>query len=373
MTIPKEPAMFNAKTLIAVLFSLLMGLVAVKAYSVFTHSRPAKEKVQETNQNPAEPERPLEKTEPEIYSRAIPRGKRIVSLKVDEVSGVTRGLARDDLVDLIAVTELTGTGGGKIARTVLQSVRVFDVEEAFYQKQLTDPALKKKKSWTVQLLVRLDQAVVLASVDEAATLRLVMRNPEDEAVEVSNAVIFTPEAGLSREGETGPALASHILPGMRAIDLAVDDSSGICSRLRPGDRVDVIMSSRISRFTTQEGNEAVGTQAVVNNLRKSSKILLQNIQVIATDQPLNPLTGKVGSVSMVSLMVTPRQAEKLAVVSDTAKSGVIRLLLRGTDDHEQVTTRGELFSDQVLTDKRAFRVIDTIKGTKTYPRKYYDE
>ncbi len=368
--------MLNARTLIIILFSLLIALLAVKSVSLFNedkHTAPSHPPEKQMPQVvPSPGTQPPSEPAPSYFSDAIPLGKRIVSIKVDEVSGITRYLETGDRVDVIAISDLGGRDRGNIARTVVQNVRIFDVEEGFYKKQLTDKALRKKKAWTLKLEVSLEQGIRLASVDETAKLRLLLRNRNDNETPQSMPIIFTPDRGSFLAGQNKTDLALKITPGMRAIDLKVDNRTGICGKLKPGDRVDVIMSFKIARFATEDGNPAVGTKGVVQNMRKSSRIVIQNVQVIATDQSGGHPTKAQKPVSMVSVMVTPKQAEKMAVVIDTSKSGIVRLILRHPTDHEHVNTGGELFSDQVLTDKRAFKVIETLKGTRIYPRKFYD-
>jgi Flp pilus assembly protein CpaB len=366
--------MFNPRTLISILFSLLMALLAVKAYSIYRHSPSQKQALAASSEKQQpETQAEVETPVPNTYSRLIPKGMRLVTIKVDEVSGVSRELAKNDRVDVIAVTDLGISEKGRVARAVLQDVTIFDVAESFFKKQLTDKALKKKKEWTIQLLVSLDQAIGLASLDESARLRLVLRNPDDSAREAASAVAYLPGTGFVRQGDLSVGLTSRITPGMRAISLEVEDSDGMCGRLRAGDRVDVISSFRLAKFSTQGGNQAVGTDGKVTGHKKSSKIILQNVMVISTDQPVDLLTGAQKSSAVVSLMVTPAQAEKIALLSDASKDTLLRLILRNPADTGHIHTAGALFSEQVLTEKRPFKVIDTIKGTKTYPRKYYED
>lgn len=365
--------MLNPRTLISILFSLLMALLAVKAYSIYKHASAQKQAVAVSLEKSRPAAQTLKQTpEPMTYSRAIPKGMRLVTIKVDEVSGVSRDLSKDDRVDVIAVTDLGLSGGGRVARAVLQDVIIFDVAESFFKKQLTDKALKKKKDWTVKLQVTLDQAVVLASVDESARLRLVLRNPDDTSRISAPAAAYLPGTGIVRQGETAKSLTDLIKPGMRAISLKVADSDGMCGRLTAGDRVDVISSFKLARFSAEGGNQAVGTAGKITGHKKSSKIILQNVMVISTDQPVNPLTGAQKSSAVVSLMVTPAQAEKIALLADASKETLLRLILRNPADISPVYTGGELFSEQILTEKQPFKVIDTIKGTKTIPRKYYE-
>ncbi len=355
------------KTLIILLFSLLIGLLAVKAFSLVTRENATPPQV-EAKAPEAKPVEPVHVS----FSGSVPKGKRVVSIMVNEVSGATRALEQGDRVDVIAVTDLSGTRGGKIARVVLQNVVVHDVEQSFFKKQLTDKITRKKKNWTLQLLVNLSQAVTLASVDESAILRLVLRNPQDDSVEEATAVYYTPRTGAASQDGDPQSLPWQIHPGMRAISLPVNNSDGICDTLSPGDRVDIMVSFKLAAFVANEGNEAVGTAGYVSNHRKSSKIFLQDIEVLSTDQSGNTYEDKISPVKRVSLMVTPKQAEKIAVISDASKASEIRLILRHPKDREKIATRGELFSDQIIKDKRAYRVIDTIKGTKVHPRKFYE-
>ena len=223
--------MLNPRTLISILFSLLMALLAVKAYSIYKHAAAQKQTAAVTIEKPRPAAQPLE---PITYSRAIPKGMRLVTIKVDEVSGVSRDLSKNDRVDVIAVTDLGISGGGRVARAVLQDVIIFDVAESFFKKQLTDKALKKKKDWTVKLQVTLAQAVVLASVDESARLRLVLRNPDDTNHTSAPAAAYLPGTGVVRQGQTTKSLTDLIRPGMRAISLKVADSDGMCGRLTAG-------------------------------------------------------------------------------------------------------------------------------------------
>ena len=366
--------MSNARKLIIVLFSILIGLLAVKAYTVLT--RP-----QATGQSPEvrEPAKVLEdpakhppNREIQRFSQTVPKGMRIAAVRVDEISGVTRNLAPKDRVDLIAVTGIDGSANGKMARAVLQNIEIFQVDNSPHKNGSKGKSGKRSKTWSLQLLVTLEQAVILSSVDEGAALRLVLRNPQDKEDSGVEAFVYTPGTGPVRERDLVSDFSSRIAPGMRAVSLRVENKDGICDQLRSGDRVDVIMSSKVSRFSTPGGNQAVGTKGEIHNLRKSSRILLQDVKVLATDLPFGRKYGK-KSATMVSLMVSPKQAEKIAVITDASKSGVLRLILRNPGDDRRVATQGELFSDQVVKDKQSFKIIQTVKGTTIHPQKFYQE
>jgi Flp pilus assembly protein CpaB len=353
--------MFKPKTIIILVFSLLAGLLAVKAYTIATQAAPKAKKEIKKKAPPA----------PKAYSGSVPKGKRVVSIKVNEVSGATRALEKGDRVDIIAVTNANGSRGGKIARVVLQNVIIHDVEQSYFNKQLTDKITRKKKTWTLQLQVHLSQAVTLASVDEAAVLRLVLRNPGDDTVEKTDTIFYSPNSGPG-PAKPEPELSGRIRPGMRAISLPVDSQDGLCRSLKAGHRVDVVVSFKLAGYAANQGNQAVGTTAVVTSHKKSSKIFLQDVEVMATDQSGNLFAEHQKPATRVTLMVTPKQAEKMAVITDASKFCQIRLILRHPNDRQKVATQGELFQDLIFKEKKAYRPIDTVRGTKVFPGKFYE-
>ena len=116
-----------------------------------------------------------------------------------------------------------------------------------------------------------------------------------------------------RKGERG-FLAAVLQPGMRAVSINIDDATGISGLVFPGDRVDAIL--------THETVTRVGDQNVRNRV---SETIMVNIRVLALDQRTNDLEGKPVRARTVTLEVTPRQAEIIAVA---ARMGAITLTLR---------------------------------------------
>ncbi|MBI9092428.1 MAG: hypothetical protein JEZ12_24695 [Desulfobacterium sp.] len=368
--------MFKAKTVIAILFSVLMGLLAVKGVSMLKKA-PAPPTAQVAVAAPLPAQKPeknkIEKAPVQAdFSHGIPKGMRIVTIRVDEISGVTRELKKEDRVDVLAITDYQGSQRGTISRMVLQNITVFDLEETSFKKRLTDKVTKKKKTWSIHLLVTPDQGTVLASIGEAAKLRLLLRNNDDTEVLGARPIIYTTRSGLVtiRDGHVNPA--HRIKPGMRAISLEIDNNDGICGTLEPGDRVDLIFSCMESLFATEGGNSAVGTKGVMNGHRKSSRILLQDLEVLETEDSLEGALGNAKKSKYLTLVVTPKQAEQLTVVTDASKSGKFRIVARNPGDRGHVNSRGELFTDLVIKEKRTFRMIEILKGTSKYPVKFYE-
>jgi len=142
---------------------------------------------------------------------------------------------------------------------------------------------------------------------------------------------------LATEGSSA-GLSAIIPEGYRAMSVRVDDEVGIAGFVMPGTLVDVLA------VITPQNN----TQGPI------SKIVLQNIKVLASgqdlDQPKNE--REANSVRSVTLQVTPEQAEKLNL---SASEGRLRLALRNSKDQGDEPTLG---ADKrtLLTGERALLV-----------------
>ncbi len=132
------------------------------------------------------------------------------------------------------------------------------------------------------------------------------------------------EARLAPEG-TAAGLSAVIPEGYRAMTVKVDDVVGISGFIMPGTLVDVVV--------VIEPDDRAGMKDPI------SKIVLQNIKVLANgqniDQPENQ--REANSVKAVTLLVTPEQAEKLALA---ASEGRLQLVMRNSIDQGDEQTTG---------------------------------
>jgi pilus assembly protein CpaB len=144
------------------------------------------------------------------------------------------------------------------------------------------------------------------------------------------------EARLAPEGTAG-GLSAVIPEGYRAMTVKVDDVVGISGFIMPGTLVDVVV--------VIDPAEKNGMQDPI------SKIVLQNIKVLANgqniDQPDNQ--REANSVKAVTLLVTPEQAEKLALA---ASEGKLQLVMRNSVDQGDEQTTG-INKRGLLTGERA--------------------
>jgi pilus assembly protein CpaB len=126
------------------------------------------------------------------------------------------------------------------------------------------------------------------------------------------------DAQLMNE-ETGllPLLISE---GMRAMSVKVDDVTGVSGFITPNSRVDVIVS----------GSDA-------EDREQRSKLILQNVKVLATGKSIEQKDEKPVEVPTVTLLVSPEDAEKLTLAT---RQDPVRLALRNYRDDQFVGTPG---------------------------------
>ena len=129
------------------------------------------------------------------------------------------------------------------------------------------------------------------------------------------------EGKLAAKG-AGAGLAITIPEGMRAVSVRVDDVIGVAGFVLPGTRVDVMLTlpPKLDRKETV------------------TQMILQNMPVLAAGQIVQQdAQGKPMTVSVLTLMVTPAEAELLVLA---ANEGKIQLALRNTMDDVEVKTVG---------------------------------
>lgn len=129
------------------------------------------------------------------------------------------------------------------------------------------------------------------------------------------------EGKLAATG-AGAGLSITIPTGMRAVSVRVDDVIGVAGFVLPGTRVDVMLTlpPKLDRKETV------------------TQMILQNMHVLAAGQIVQQdAQGKPITVSVLTLMVTPVEAELLVLA---ANEGKIQLALRNTLDDADVKTIG---------------------------------
>jgi len=134
---------------------------------------------------------------------------------------------------------------------------------------------------------------------------------------------------------SGLGLATVIPPGMRAVAVRVNEVVGVAGFVLPGMRVDVLVTGR----PPNSDNESVTTT------------VLQNITVLSANQQTQPDSrGGAINATVVSLLVTPEQAEVLTLAGNEGK---IQLVLRNAVDQEIQQTPGKQVAELFGLRKRS--------------------
>lgn len=159
------------------------------------------------------------------------------------------------------------------------------------------------------------------------------------------------ESKLSPAGSAG-GLSSLLEEGTRAITVSVNEIVGVAGFAQPGSRVDILVSTK-----SDDGRDG----------KQISKIVLENVKVLAVAQQTSADPNKPKVVNAATLEVTPEQAEKL----DLARSvGTLSLALRNELDKKTVTTTGAAKADllQGLRNETAKPAPSTPKVAVHRPR-----
>jgi pilus assembly protein CpaB len=123
--------------------------------------------------------------------------------------------------------------------------------------------------------------------------------------------------------EAGAGLPPIIPSGMRAVSVRVNEVIGVAGYVLPGTRVDVLATASPTN----------------NQTDMITKVVLQNITVLTAGTRLeqDDKEGKPVQVTVVTMAVSPEQAEKLALASTEGK---IQLALRNPLDTSTPETPG---------------------------------
>lgn len=358
--------MRKVRTVIALVVALTLSGLA--AYAMYEYLNRRQEPTPQPPVAVAEEEKvPPPPTEKRL-SRRLESGMRAVTLAVDSVTGGSRELTAGDRVDVQAVVPIPDLPEGRVSHPLLSDVRVIAVG-------INNKAGGKQPNrWAVTVAVTPADAAALTSADPSARLQLIVRHPDDDAPTDQTATAFAPGRGVSDFSPQERNLSALIAPGMRAFTLEVNAMDGVGGIFRPSDRVDaVVISSYVTGSNLSENKP--GEQMRITDTHRTALILLQDVEVVATEKSLAWGADLNHPTSRVTLAVTPSDAEKLTVLGDTQKdrgdySSRIRLISRNPDDHEPVETPVIKLLD-LFSYRRPYRRVDLYRGPSTDEYVFY--
>ena len=166
-------------------------------------------------------------------------------------------------------------------------------------------------------------------------------NPEPRLVirpiEANEAVLALK---ITEPGEDA-GITSRLDRGMRAFAIKVGVTSGVSGFLRPGDRVDVYWTGKVSNANDRQATDV-------------TKLIETAVQLIAVDQSANGFDGAT-IARTVTVSVKPEQVATLAQAQSTGK---LSLSLVGTND-DTVSAAIEVDQNTLLGISRAAKVEST--------------
>ena len=169
------------------------------------------------------------------------------------------------------------------------------------------------------------------------------------------------QGSLVQPGDRG-FLAAALGPGMRAVTIQVNgQAAGVAGFAFPGDHVDLMLTQTV----TGEGPPLKTVETIVRNLR-----------VLATDQrstqPVNEKGEKtVVSFATITLEVTPRIAEKIAVASTFGQLSLsLRSIADNSADLDRAIAAGDVTVPNGLDPKADRSAIAAIASRPTDGNSY---
>jgi len=164
------------------------------------------------------------------------------------------------------------------------------------------------------------------------------RSAEDISGGITKSEIHSGEQVLQDkiaiEGETDDGFAYTISEGKRALSVEVNEVVAVGGLLLPGDHVDIIATLELE---PEEEQEARGSTSM-------SKVIIENIRVLAVGQNYDAHSGQAGSVEAqtVTLEVDPEDGPALTMATER---GNIRMMLRSPVDEASVPTEAWQMQD----------------------------
>ena len=220
------------------------------------------------------------------------------------------------------------------------------VSGIFYQIAVRDDGNSTEEVTLREIVVaarQLNIGAIIASDDLRAEMWPSSTIPSDSFFEMDEVIgrvpinkILADEPIVGRRlaaAGSGFGLAPKVPTGMRAMSVRVNDVIGVSGFVLPEARVDVLVTG------LPRGQESGG---------QMTKTILGNVRVISAGENLEPdASGRPQRVTVVTLLLTPRQAELLTLATS---QGRLQLVLRNSRDDE-VTDTDDVREPEIFRSK----------------------
>jgi pilus assembly protein CpaB len=166
-------------------------------------------------------------------------------------------------------------------------------------------------------------ALLFAGVASWAVHRYIRQESVKIKKEGMQTVILAEAKLMPKEGNEQSGIMSFVVPkGHRAVTVGINEVAGVAGFIAPRNRVDVVFT------TPAPGNRKNET---------ITRIILQNVPVLATGQLTEQKDGKPQVSPTVTLNLTPGDAE---ILIHASRNGHLQLLLRNSMDTQLFDTHG---------------------------------
>lgn len=240
---------------------------------------------------------------------------------------------------------------GVLAIALLGAAATVYFVHAYITAQTPPPSQVIVKSNAVEVLVAKDNLPIGKKLEagdldwqlwpESGTQKDFLSAPKGENASIKRAAVKKVLGSVARRSiikgtpitkeaifkSTNPGfLAGALDRDMRAMAVAVTAQSGAAGFILPGDRVDVILTQNLSKKSRSKSGGSNGARLFDSHVAET---ILHNVRVLASDQKVSDFEKKAQVAKTVTLEVTPKQAETLAVAG---MMGKLSLVLRSFSD-----------------------------------------
>jgi pilus assembly protein CpaB len=230
----------------------------------------------------------------------IPKGYRVVPVKVDLVSGGSSLILPGDRVDVMVhlVRDANHDVPETVTRTILQDIKVFAVNDVLDLEKEKDGG-KSITAKTISLLVTPEQAAKVMLAAQMGIVNLVMRSPEDDqatpnAQATPSQLSGTPSKS-HRETEDSEAVPEH-KPAEKVQVAAAPRDTWTMRVLKPGAMDEV--SFEAAEAGTAGGSPFGAWKATTTSAPATGQPAKEDVKTVAppaAQEPAAPLPPKSGS------------------------------------------------------------------------------
>lgn len=146
--------------------------------------------------------------------------------------------------------------------------------------------------------------------------------------------------------EDATFMAGMLNSGMRAVGIKIDTKDWGTGFIMPGDKVDIILAAKVNKPNSSDDEIDDDEPELV--YKNASETIIRNVRVLAVDQDIADIDAEAKVVKTITLELSPKQAEALALAKEI---GEVSLSLRSLheDPNSSEHTRIPFTSDIELS------------------------